>query len=399
MILVVLTVGLVRGTLRDRGERDTNTGVELIVYRREQVGISVTALPMSLPLELINHVKSVPGVAAVTPVGQHLEMKGQSGFGIRQIDGVEYEGYTSATKVRIVEGEPLPASGDAVIVDVRYAAIYKIRPGVCIDIFGREFKVTGIYAPETGARNGLRQPQHIPQCSRRPGHDNQPARHLIDDVYLSHRAHAADRNPQIARRVEAIHRRRLHQRIADHQRGWRDDRFDHRPDHAFSADRDNGDENSARGRLSDLCFSGRTGERITRRPLSGIARVRPGPGRCAKPRIAIQSVAVTLDVNNVARYYSLLMIKTFRCKDTEKVFNRNPVKRWPKAVRRTARRMLLMIDAADTIDDLRVPPSNHLEKLKGDRMGQFSIRVNDQWRVCFHFLSGDAYDVEIVDYH
>jgi len=58
-----------------------------------------------------------------------------------------------------------------------------------------------------------------------------------------------------------------------------------------------------------------------------------------------------------------------------------------------------MVDAATTLDDLRIPPANHLEKLKGDREGQWSIRVNDQWRVCFRWRDGNAYDVEIVDYH
>jgi proteic killer suppression protein len=93
------------------------------------------------------------------------------------------------------------------------------------------------------------------------------------------------------------------------------------------------------------------------------------------------------------------VIKTFRGKDTEKVFDRKPIKRWSKALRRIARRKLLLVDAAGTIDDLKVPPINHLEKLKGDRKGQYSIRINDQWRVCFRFVGGDAYEVEIVDYH
>jgi putative ABC transport system permease protein len=152
VILVVLTVGLVRGILRNRGERDTNTGVELLVYHRGQFGISVASLPLSLPIELMDQVGQVPGVAAITPVGQHLEMKGDNGLGLRQIDGVNFESYTRATNVRIVEGQALPASGDAVIVDIRYAAIHKTNPGDCINIFDREFKVAGIYAPETGAR-------------------------------------------------------------------------------------------------------------------------------------------------------------------------------------------------------------------------------------------------------
>jgi putative ABC transport system permease protein len=152
VILVVLTVGLVRGILRNRGERDTNTGVELLVCHRQQFGISVASLPLSLPIELMDQVGQVPGVAAITPIGQHLEMKGDNGLGLRQIDGVNFDSYTNATNIRIVEGRALPESGDAVIIDIRYAAIHNITPGDCINIFDREFKVAGIYAPETGAR-------------------------------------------------------------------------------------------------------------------------------------------------------------------------------------------------------------------------------------------------------
>jgi putative ABC transport system permease protein len=152
VILVVLTVGLVRGILRNRGERDTNTGVELLVCHRQQFGISAASLPLSLPIELMSQVGEVPGVAAITPIGQHLEIKGENGLGLRQIDGVNFESYIGATNVRIVEGRALPESGDAVIVDIGYAAIHNIKPGDCINIFNREFKVAGIYAPETGAR-------------------------------------------------------------------------------------------------------------------------------------------------------------------------------------------------------------------------------------------------------
>ncbi|HEU5298760.1 MAG TPA: type II toxin-antitoxin system RelE/ParE family toxin, partial [bacterium] len=68
-------------------------------------------------------------------------------------------------------------------------------------------------------------------------------------------------------------------------------------------------------------------------------------------------------------------------------------------VQRTARRKLAMIDAAETLQDLRVPPGNRLEKLTGDREGQYSIRINDQWRICFRWEGNNAYDVEITDYH
>lgn len=75
------------------------------------------------------------------------------------------------------------------------------------------------------------------------------------------------------------------------------------------------------------------------------------------------------------------------------------VESFPSAICRSALRKLLVIDAAESLEDLRVPPGNRLEKLRGDRAGQHSIRVNDQWRICFRWGSGDAYDVELVDYH
>lgn len=152
VILVVLTVGLVRGMLRDRGARDANTGAELMFCHRDQFGISLTSLPLTLPLALLPEVRQVPGVQAVTPVGQHLEMKGESGLGIRQVDGVDFESYLQTTKVRIVSGAPLPESGDVAIVDIKYAADHQARPGDHINIFDREFKIVGVYGPETGAR-------------------------------------------------------------------------------------------------------------------------------------------------------------------------------------------------------------------------------------------------------
>lgn len=155
VVLVILTVGLVRGMLRDRGERDANTGAEIMFCHRDQFGISLTSLPLTLPLEMLPQMRAVPGVAAVTPVGQHLEMKGESGLGIRQVDGVDFESYLQATKVRIVAGAPLPSNqqgGDVAIVDIKYAANRQAKPGDQINIFDREFKIVGIYGPETGAR-------------------------------------------------------------------------------------------------------------------------------------------------------------------------------------------------------------------------------------------------------
>lgn len=93
------------------------------------------------------------------------------------------------------------------------------------------------------------------------------------------------------------------------------------------------------------------------------------------------------------------MIKSFRDRDTERLAERLPVRRWSSDLQHVALRKLRMLDAAETLDDLRVPPGNRLERLRGDRAQQHSIRINDQWRICFRWRSGDAYDVEIVDYH
>lgn len=93
------------------------------------------------------------------------------------------------------------------------------------------------------------------------------------------------------------------------------------------------------------------------------------------------------------------MIKTFKCKETEKIFHREYSKKLPRDIQRIAFRKLRMIDHSQTLSDLRVPPANRLEKLSGGRKGQYSIRVNDQWRVCFRWVDENAIDVEITDYH
>ena len=93
------------------------------------------------------------------------------------------------------------------------------------------------------------------------------------------------------------------------------------------------------------------------------------------------------------------MIKSFSDRDTEQIFHRRRVRRLGTDVQKAALRKLRMLDAATSIDDLRVPPGNRLERLRGDRAGQYSIRVSRQWRICFRWDTGDAHDVEIVDYH
>ena len=93
------------------------------------------------------------------------------------------------------------------------------------------------------------------------------------------------------------------------------------------------------------------------------------------------------------------MIKSFRDRDTERLFQRRPVRKLGANMQTVALRKLRMLEAATVLDDLRLPPGNRLEKLKGDRADQYSIRINPQWRICFRWRSGHAYDVEIVDYH
>jgi len=92
------------------------------------------------------------------------------------------------------------------------------------------------------------------------------------------------------------------------------------------------------------------------------------------------------------------VIRSFRCKEAERLFNRLPSRRW-RNIERVVRRKLELLNAATSLADLAVPPSNHLETLKGERRGQRSIRINDQWRLCFVWRDGDAHEVEVVDYH
>src|SRR5439155_13038059 len=93
------------------------------------------------------------------------------------------------------------------------------------------------------------------------------------------------------------------------------------------------------------------------------------------------------------------MIRSFSDSETEKLFNRESSRKLPKDIQKAARRKLEVLNAADSLHDLRNPPSNHLEKLKGERKGQLSIRINNQWRICFRWSERDAFEVEIVDYH
>ncbi|MBA1249841.1 type II toxin-antitoxin system RelE/ParE family toxin [Pseudomonas luteola] len=93
------------------------------------------------------------------------------------------------------------------------------------------------------------------------------------------------------------------------------------------------------------------------------------------------------------------MIKTFKDKQTQAVADGKVARKLPQDMQKVALRKLRQLQASMKLDDLRIPPGNHLEALKDDRIGQHSIRINDQWRICFRWVDGAAYDVEIVDYH
>jgi toxin HigB-1 len=97
--------------------------------------------------------------------------------------------------------------------------------------------------------------------------------------------------------------------------------------------------------------------------------------------------------------YHRRVIRSFRDRETQRLFQRQRPRRLPASILRTAQRKLELLDAAEKLSDLRVPPANRLEKLTGDRAGQHSIRINDQWRLCFVWRDGDAFEAEITDYH
>lgn len=101
----------------------------------------------------------------------------------------------------------------------------------------------------------------------------------------------------------------------------------------------------------------------------------------------------------LTRCVIISMIKSFKDKAAENLFFREFSKRIPESISRRAQKKLAILHYADELKDLEVPPSNHLESLKGDRAGQYSIRINLQWRICFNWKEGNAYNVEIVDYH
>lgn len=93
------------------------------------------------------------------------------------------------------------------------------------------------------------------------------------------------------------------------------------------------------------------------------------------------------------------MIKTFKCRETEKIWNDEFSKKFPLEIQRAARRKLRLLNQSNSVNDLKSPPGNHLEALLGNRQGQYSIRVNQKYRICFRFIETNCYHVELVDYH
>jgi putative ABC transport system permease protein len=152
VVLVVMTVGLVRGALRERGKRDASIGAEILVYLSSQQSLSPTSKPLSIPLTTLDEIKTIPGVAVVAPIGQDLELKGDGALGLRQMDGIDFESYKQVSTIRLVQGEPLPVSGDVALVDTHEFNTRKRKLGDEIEGLGRKFKIIGVYDPPAGAR-------------------------------------------------------------------------------------------------------------------------------------------------------------------------------------------------------------------------------------------------------
>jgi proteic killer suppression protein len=106
-----------------------------------------------------------------------------------------------------------------------------------------------------------------------------------------------------------------------------------------------------------------------------------------------------LDISNIKCYYNYVMIKSFKSKETELVWNGQFSTKLPHDIQKIALRKLIMLHKSIDLNDFKIPSSNQLERLKGNRLGQYSIRINNQWRICFLFQRWNAFSVEIIDYH
>ena len=133
-------------------------------------------------------------------------------------------------------------------------------------------------------------------------------------------------------------------------------------------------------------------------PKATTARSRRGVARVSWSALLGCALEPAIAYSNATRCCHAV-IRSFRDADTERVFRRQRARRLPADVQRRAHRKLLLLHAARSVEDSRVPPGNRLEKLSGRRAGEYSIRVNEQWRVCFRWAGGHAHDVEVTDYH
>ncbi|MCA1564869.1 MAG: ABC transporter permease [Acidobacteria bacterium] len=150
VLLVVFTVGLAHGVLRERGRREAGVGAEIMLRASGTVGLSGSQ-PFAMPAAHAGEVARVEGVRAAVPLGQ-TTASSDSGFGVRLIDGVDFDSYSQLSGVRMIEGAPLPQSGDAAIVDAIWIEQRKARVGDTIDLYDRPFRIVGIYEPPGGAR-------------------------------------------------------------------------------------------------------------------------------------------------------------------------------------------------------------------------------------------------------
>lgn len=160
VVLVVVTVGLARGILYDTGQREKNVGAEIMFQASGSYGVGVTTAPLSLPVAYGRVLGRIDGVRAVTPVGRYIR-SGAGGIGFELIEGIvteptpEYATYAQISGIHIAEGHDI-AGDEEIIIDRPHAVNRKVHPGSTIDLFGRTFRVAGIYEPESGARVKMR---------------------------------------------------------------------------------------------------------------------------------------------------------------------------------------------------------------------------------------------------
>ncbi len=150
VLLVVFTVGLAHGVLRERGRREAGVGAEIMLRASGTVGLSGSQ-PFAMPVAHAAEVARVEGVRAAVPLGQ-TTASSDSGFGVRLVDGVDFDSYSRLAGVRVVAGEPLPASGDVAVVDAIWLEQRKAHVGDTIDLYDRPFRIVGVYEPPGGAR-------------------------------------------------------------------------------------------------------------------------------------------------------------------------------------------------------------------------------------------------------